>query len=200
MKTTLKKIAFYILAVLLGGCVPSLHPLFTDEEIIFDANLVGVWSEPNSKDSWEFKPVVNSKKYEFIYTDDKGKSGKFDACLGKLGSNMFLDIYPGDPNIMGNDFYKAHLIGVHSFMKVEPTKDTLKLRIMNPDNVEKLLKSDPNIIKHEQTDRLVLTASTKELQAFILTYGSDEKLELFGKAEDNKPMLRVKQQDVNSVK
>ena len=198
MKTKLKKIAFYTLAILLSGCVPSLHPLFSDNEIIFDANLVGKWSEPNSSDSWEFKPAAN-KKYEFIYTDGRG-IGKFDARLGKIGSSTFLDIFPEEPNLTENDFYKVHLLPAHSFIKIELSKDRLKFGVMNPDSVKKLLKSDPNIIKHEQTDRIILTASTKELQAFIQKYGSNKKFELFGKLEYNKPMHRAKARDVNSVK
>ena len=198
MKTTLKKIVFYTLAILLGGCVPSLHPLFTDEEIIFDANLVGVWSEPNSnnpKDFWEFKPAAN-KKYDVIYIDEKG-IGKFEGRLGKIEKDTYLDFYPQDINLPGSDFYKFHLLGIHTFAKVELSKDSLKLSIMNPDNVEKLLKSDPNILKHEETDRIVLTASTKELQTFIKKYGKDK--DLF-KEENGNQLQRVKQQDVNSVK
>jgi hypothetical protein len=198
MKTILKKIAFYTFALLLGGCVPSLHPLFTDEEIIFDANLVGVWSEPNSQNSWEFKQAAN-KKYDVIYTDEKG-IGKFDGRLGKIGGDTFIDFFPQDINLPGNDFYKGHLLGVHTFAEIELSNNGLKLEVMSPENLDKLLKTDPNAIKNERADdRTVLTASTKELQAFIQKYGSDEKLELFGKKE-NKPMQRVKQQDANSVK
>jgi len=202
MKTTLKKIAFYTLALLLGGCVPSLHPLFTDEEIIFDANLVGVWGEPNSKNFWEFQPVVNSKKYDVICTDDKG-IGKFDGRLGKIGNKTYLDIYPDEPNVIGNDFYKSHLMGIHTFAEIDISKNGLKLNFMNPDNTEKLLKAEPNSIKFEEVDnRIVLTASTKELQAFILKYSGNDKVKLFGNEndKDNTLLQRVKQQDSNSVK
>ncbi|HBG78068.1 MAG TPA: hypothetical protein DDW84_04355 [Phycisphaerales bacterium] len=196
MKTTLKKIAFYTLAILLGGCVPSLHPLFTDEEIIFDANLVGVWSEPNSKNFWEFKQADN-KKYDVIYTDEKG-IGKFDGRLGKIGGDTFIDFYPQDINLPGSDFYKFHLLGIHTFAKVGLSKDSLKLSVMNPDNVEKLLKTDPNATKHEKVDdRIVLISSTKELQTFIKKYGKDN--DLFKEENDNQ-LQRVKQQDANSVK
>lgn len=49
MKAKIQIAAFYLLAVILGGCVPSLHPLFTENDLIFDANLVGKWAsmEPN---------------------------------------------------------------------------------------------------------------------------------------------------------
>ena len=201
MKNKLKIAAFYMLAVMLGGCVPSLHPLFTDEEIVFDANLVGVWAEPNSPNSWEFKPAAN-KKYDVIYTDEKGK-GKFDGRLGKIGKEMYLDLYPQDMNVPGNDFYKWHLLGVHTFMEIELSKKGLELAFMAPDSLKELLKKEPNAIKHEEVDdRIVLTASTKELQAFVLKYSNSDKVKLFGNENDkgNTLLQRVKQQDANSVK
>jgi hypothetical protein len=43
--------------------------------------------------------------------------------------------------------------------------------------MEKLLKEDPNAVKHESVkDGFVLTASTKELQAFVLKYADDSRL------------------------
>ena len=192
MKTKVKIAAFYFLAIVLGGCVPSLHPLFTENELIFDANLVGVWSPTDSNETWEFKP--GGKGYECIYVDNNSKIGRFDAGLGKLQNNMFLDIYPKELNLTENGFYKMHFLAAHSFIRVYLTKDLLELRAMNPENLDKLLKSDPNIIKHERLggDSIVLTASTKELQEFMLRYGVDEKLELFGKAKVADKLHRVK--------
>jgi hypothetical protein len=37
MKTKLKNASFYLLAIMLGGCV-SLNPLFTASDLISDAN------------------------------------------------------------------------------------------------------------------------------------------------------------------
>ncbi len=46
-----KKFFFYLLAVLLGSCVPvmSLHPLFNEKDVVFDEKLLGTWvEEPNT--------------------------------------------------------------------------------------------------------------------------------------------------------
>jgi hypothetical protein len=65
---------------------------------------------------------------------------------------------------------------------------------MEPDNVEDMLENDPNLIKHEIVqDRLVLTASTKELQKFMKAHADDEGL--FG--EPSK-MKRVQPKDPNA--
>jgi len=198
MKTKLKIAAFYILAVVLGGCVPSLHPLFTENELVFDVNLVGIWAA-DSNETWEFKPA--GKKYECVYVDKNSKIGRFSGGLGKLGNDMFLDIYPSELNLTENDFYKAHFLPAHTFLKMHLTKNSLELRVMNPDNFDKLIKSDPNIIKYEQPENggVVLTASTKELQDFILKYGIDEKYGLFGKTEKADKMHRVKAGELNDI-
>ena len=64
---------------------------------------------------------------------------------------------------------------------------------MSPDNTDSLLKFRPNAVKHEKVDddHIVLTASTKELQKFILKYGTDKKAELF-KDKDAREFHRVK--------
>ncbi len=180
MKTKLKIAAFYLLAAILGGCVPSLHPLFTENDLIFDANLIGTWASAEPNERLDFKQA-KTKYYECIYIDKDGKSGKFDIGLGKLGNTTYLDIYPSEPNMIENDFYKSHLLFTHSFVKIELSKGILKLCSMGPEETGKLLKSKPNAVKHEKIEGggIVLTASTKELQKFILKYGNDKKAELF---------------------
>jgi hypothetical protein len=192
MKTLLKVVAFYSLALILGGCVPSLHPLFTGNDLIFDANLVGKWASTEPNETIVFQQTKN-KSYECIYIDKDNKSGKFIVSLGKLGNTMYLDIYPDEPNMPENGFYTSHLLPTHSFMKIELLKNTLKLCSMSPDNTDSLLKFRPNAVKHEKVDgdHIVLTAPTKELQKFILKYGTDKKAELF-KDKDASEFHRVK--------
>jgi len=194
-KMKVKKILFYLLAVLMGGCVVSLHPLYTENDLIFEENLLGTWAKEGSKETWQFKRANgNSKYYEMIYTDKEGKKGRFDAGLGKLNNMMFLNILPKDPELKENDFYKFHILPVHSFIKIEQIQPTLEMRVMNPDNLEEMLENDPNLIKHEIVhDRLVLTASTKELQKFLKAHANDEGL--FG--EPSK-MKRVQPKDPNA--
>ncbi|MDD5135229.1 MAG: hypothetical protein PHP01_07455 [Phycisphaerae bacterium] len=193
MKTKLKIIAFYLLAVLLGGCVPSVHPLFDANETIFDANLVGQWSDPNSKDLWTFTGV-NDKVYNLTYIDPDGQSGNFIATLGNIAGNRYLNIFPEAPKLTQNDYYKSHLISANSFIKVKTTGDGLTAQILAPDKVKKLLEEKPAILKHEfiGDNGLLLTAPTKELQKFLQKYDSDI-------LDSPKKMYRVKPKDANSI-
>ena len=118
----MKKITFAmapITLLFLAGCVPSIHGLYTDKDTVYDPALVGIWSEPNSTETWEFTQA-GEKAYRLTITEDKGKTGRFQVHLVKLQGKMFLDLFPEDPNLPGNtDYYKFHLLPVHSFLRLE---------------------------------------------------------------------------------
>ena len=155
-------------SIVLAGCIPSLHPLYTDKDVVYDANLIGVWKgDPNKPDAWIFKQE-GKDHYELTVIDEKNKSGNFETYLCKIDGQMFLDIFPGDPNLCQNDFYKAYLLPCHGFIKVNQVLGQLKLQMTNPDKFGDKLKEDPNMIKWEKAgDRIVLTASTQQLQEFM---------------------------------
>ena len=184
MKTKMKKIAFYLLAALMGGCVPSLYPLYTEKELVFEEKLLGAWANNESK--WEFEKSGKPNSYNLTITDDEGKGG-FAAHLVKLDEMLFLDLFPGEAEIKANDLYKIHLLPAHTFMKVEQIQPTLKMRMMDPETMKKMLKNDPNLLKHEieaVKESIVLTASTQELQEFMKKHANDEGL--FGEVAELK--------------
>lgn len=187
MKT--KKLFFYMLAVILGGCVPviSLHPLYTEKDIVVDKKLYGTWvDDVNSpKTTWEFKSIEEPKNaYKLIFTDEEGQKGSFVAHLVKLQDRLFLDIFPSelpwepeDPNKIDWPYNTLFLIPAHTFVKIDSIEPQLKLRLTLESNMKDLLKENPNAVKHTSVgDRLVLTGSTKELQKFVIEYADDEKL------------------------
>jgi hypothetical protein len=201
-----KKVLFYLLAALVGGCVPilSLHSLYTEEDVVFEEKLLGTWLEdPNKPEStWKFKRIEEpNNAYNLVLSDEEGKKGSFVAHLVKLEDSLFLDVFPDefpcdtdDPNKTDWLYNVFFLVPAHTFLKIEQIEPTLKMRIMEPDNVEEMLENDPNLIKHEIVqDRPVLTASTKELQKFMKAHANDEGL--FG--EPSK-MKRVQPKDPNA--
>ena len=187
MKT--KKLLFYMLAVILGGCVPviSLHPLYTEKDVVLDKKLYGTWvDDANSpKTTWEFKSIDEpNNAYKLIFTDEEGMKGSFVAHLVKLQNSLFLDIFPSelpwepeDPNKMDWPYNTLFLIPAHTFVKIDSIEPQLKLRLTSESNMEELLKENPSAVEHTSVgNRLVLTGSTKELQAFVLKYADDERV------------------------
>lgn len=188
----MKKLLFYLLAAILGGCVPviSLHPLYTEKDIVFEEKLLGTWvDDPNGPDTiWEFKRHQDKKNaYQFNYTiteSEKPLKGIFVAHMVKLGDKLFMDVFPLSYPSGENHFEEAKwgintgfFVPAHTFLKVNSIGPTLKLCITNVEEIEKLLKADPNAIKHETVeDSIVLTASTSELQKFVVKYADDSRV------------------------
>jgi hypothetical protein len=187
MKT--KKLFFYVFAVIVGGCIPviSLHPLYTEKDVVVDKKLYGTWiDDPNNpKITWEFENIDEPKNsYKLIFTDEEGKKGSFVTHLVKLQDRLFLDIFPSelpwepeDPNKLDWPYNYLFMIPAHTFVKIDSIEPQLKLRLLLESNLQELLKENPDAVEHTSIgDRTVLTGSTKELQAFIIKYADNEKV------------------------
>jgi hypothetical protein len=179
MKSLMKKIVFYATAITLAGCVPSLHRLYVDDnDLVFEEKLLGDFQSKEPDWKWSFeRHTKDSKNYKMTVIDEKKKSGQFNVHLVKIDDMKFLDIFPGgdDPNWPQNDYYQLHIFPVHTFIKIDFTEPNIALNFMDIGDMDKMLKKNPNIIKHEliDNDALVLTASPKELQQFMRDYAND---------------------------
>jgi hypothetical protein len=190
-----KTFCFYLMAVVLGGCVPvlSLHPLYTKEDIQFKEELLGIWADGSNDTMWEFKPSEESEAgYELVFTGESEEGepkGLFVAHLVKLEDKFFLDIYPAnlpggdpeDPNTTPWPYNMFFFLPAHTFLKVEFIgTNSMKVLITDDDKLGELLGENPNAIRHEVVEdydgNIVLTASTKELQAFVMKYAEDERV------------------------
>jgi hypothetical protein len=185
----IQKLYFYILAGLLCGCLPvmSLHPLYTEKDLVFEEKLLGQWvSEANdSPTQWDFSHTDEMKNgYKLIFTDEKGRKGLFAAHLVKLENKLFLDVFPGempwepaDPNKVEWVYNDLLLIPAHTFVKVDAIEPQLKLSLTMESKLKELLKEDPNAVKLMSIDdKPILISTTPELQKFVLKYADGDKL------------------------
>lgn len=199
----MKRILVIISAVcFIVGCIPSLHPLYTEKDLIFEKSLVGTWADENPENTWTFSQS-GEKEYKLIYAED-GKPGEFVAHLLKIKDKMFIDLYPAEPELKtDNGFYKAHLIPAHTFMLVKQIEPTLQMAFLNPDTLKKIIEKDPKAVKHEKLgkddDRDIFTASPNELQEFILKnidtpdfFGQPSNLKRVTKADSDKNTSETK--------
>lgn len=180
--TTRNNLIWLATAVVMTGCVPSLHPLFTAEDLVFDRRLEGMWVDaPDGGDSWTFQKSSETA-YDLTVTDrpssmDKAagqRASHFEAHLLRLGEFLFLDISPVEPGT-GTDLYKGLLIGTHCFFKVSIEPDVLRLAPLNLDWVEHMIAEKKVSIAYDRLDEggIILIASTKELRAFALAAVED---------------------------
>lgn len=165
------KTIFVVSAVLfLAGCiVPSLHPLFTDKEIVFEPELIGSWEQNDTEKPaiWIFDKL--GENYYQLTINDGESSDKFVVHLVQLENFFFLDFYPKDlPNA-------GFVIPVHIFYKIWFEENSFRIAILNKDWFEDMIKKGEIDIAYERLegDEIIFTASTKELQEFVLEYAEE---------------------------
>lgn len=179
MKTKLALIASSIFLVFLAGCIPSIHPLYHQEDIVFKTELLGSWQQGDTK--WVFEQNgENGYLMKFYEQDELVNENQtysdFEVTLLKLGEFFYLDIYPGkNEQIVFSSLLMSTLLPVHTFAKIDFVEEGIEIRFLNIGWLEELLKENPGRIAHEKTPNyIVLTASTIELQEFIISYSNDE--------------------------
>lgn len=165
-----------VLGVLAGCVVTSVYPYYTSKDVVFDAALVGTWSEltetNTAEKNWRFEAGLE-QSYKLTVREGDEKT-VFTAHLFKLKGQQFLDALP----VKKADDY----IPPHYLLKVERIQPQLETRLMNYDWLKELVKQNPRAIRHlwlgvepgkPGSGKLVLTADTAELQKFLLKYGAD---------------------------
>ena len=104
--------------------------------------------------------------------EDSATKVTFLCTLVKLGKHTFLDLYPEEDLI--DKRFSENFFPVHSFMKVQLEKDRFSIAMMNHDQLATLFDQKRIRIRHETIeDYTILTASTKELGAFMEKYADD---------------------------
>lgn len=164
------------ITVLIGGCVvTSVSPFYTDKDLVFDPALIGQWMDADSKDKskkvFEFKKT-GDQEYLMSVRENSEARDNYVVHLFKLNGQLFLDLFPTERH---EDF-----VPVHQLMKVTQIEPSLQLAGLKYKGLEELLEKSPDAIRHEKfkeknesrdtSYRIVLTASTKELQDFILKH------------------------------
>ena len=174
-------IALLVLLAFWPGCTRSLHPLFTEKDLTFDAQLLGTWVEEEGKESWTLRES-GDKAYELTSRDEK-KTVKYDAHLVRLGKFLFLDLYPKDVD-------EDIAVPAHLFFRVRRTGDTVQVAGLDESWLKKMAADKKVSIAHVRVPArnggaseggIFLTAPTKDLQEFVLKYA--ETKEAFSPAE-----------------
>jgi hypothetical protein len=163
----LARLVLMSFVTMLAGCVPSLNPLYTDKDVIFDPAILGVWAENDSKETWAFTKGAG-KGYQLINTDENGKKSEFLAHLLKIEGEMFLDLYAVKPaDLQDNDY----LLPLHTFILVLEIDLRPRFSYLDPGWLKTFLQKNPGAIRHEKLNNEILfTASAPELQRFLLTH------------------------------
>ncbi len=166
----MKSITGVITLSLLVGCVPSVFPIYGEDDLIFDPALLGIWTTEDSNAIFIVTAGTGQMplfSYEVEFIDDECDRGELIMQLVSIGGSKFLDVYPVEL-----DDEKGMLLPTHVFFRIdEQVGSTTTLRTMNPDWLKQYLEEDPEGIEHvEVGDEILLTATTPELQRFYFEH------------------------------
>ena len=163
------------LALALTGCVPSLQPLYTEKDTVFDPAVVGTWEK--DKEVWTLR-AGEGKEYEVTMKPEKGPAAEFEGHLVELGKARFLDLYPQERD-EGNAFYELHRIPAHTISRIWLEGDTLRAAMLQDGWLKDRIRDGQVQIGYQfvgpKGDDIILTASARQLQALVMRYADDTK-------------------------
>jgi hypothetical protein len=191
MKKTIIAALLVVIISTLSGCLATLHPLFTEKDLVFDPRLLGSWKTPDNNDVLVFEKGTSrnfsalpapmqalADKAYLLTIKEKGNvpETKLYAFLSRIGNSLYLDYYPAENSYQQQyeDFYKQHFIKMHTFERIRFHNDQSFETSQFDHNYLKALIAKKQIrIQHEiRTDgSYVITAPTEELQQYVLKYG-----------------------------
>lgn len=151
--------------IILAGCVPSIYPLYTNKDVIFDPSLIGSWLIEDEDETWTFAPG-DGRSYDMSVSGDDS-TAVFRAHLVELDGHRFLDVCPNPPG-WSDSPYSDLMLPLHWFGPVSVVGDTMAIALIDPDDLAALADSGIAIPSYVDVHFLrVLTASTEELQKFV---------------------------------
>ena len=176
-------LAVSLIALWIGGCVPSLNALYTDDTAIEDPQLLGDWVDKENRTIVAFAKG-QGKAYTLAHTSPEWPHANFIVYVVELGGSKFLDVYP-NVKAEENPMREVHLIPAHTFCKYWIDKNGLHLAPLSPDWLRDKIEKKEVDLPHQMVENtLLLTAPTDKLQAFVKKYAGDK--DAFGEgAGDN---------------
>lgn len=169
------------ISVLASGCIPSLHKLYTEEDLIRVPKMEGTWftanEDPNAEDSeyeeWHFERI-KKKRYELRHVV-KGHEARFKAHFVRLNDVLFLDLYPEDlPN--DNYLYELHIYPMHTFSRILLDGDKFELALLDSEWFEDQYEDDKLNVDFVEgpNESVIITAKTAPLQKFVSSISDNE--------------------------
>ncbi len=177
--------------MILNSClVKSLHKFYTKEDVIYKKELIGSWLDSDST-KWVISQYSYSKRFMKddtldnsylveMYEEDSIPTSKFNVHLFELGEKLYLDFSPIRDDRY-NEILDIHLVSTHSIARVKFEKNgEVGISWFNQGWIEDLFIENKIKISHEVVgEEYVLTASTEELQKFLIKYDDEPEDSLF---------------------
>lgn len=157
------------LLLALAGCVPSLHPLYTEKDLVEEPAVVGTWT--NGKETYLIERK-GEKEYLLTYRKEE-EAAVYRMRLLRLEKLLFADLYPADA-ALPSGLYAGSVVPAHTFYRLEAGKDALRFALaIDPEWFKALDGKERAAVRHEEVGEgkdpmLVFTDGTAAMQKLAL--------------------------------
>jgi hypothetical protein len=193
-------LVFALAGVLFQSCIiKSIYPFFKPADVIFKTELLDSWVDQDGY-KWNIRHSKEKENaYEMHFQGKGEKDVVFLVHMFKLEDELYLDFLPySDDRPETLAIFDLHFIPTHSIAKIHVlNKEEVQIKWFNEEWLRSLFEQNRIKISHEtitdesakdKDDKIyLLTASTEELQKFILKYGKDAVFD-----DNNVVWLRLK--------
>ena len=195
MKKAAIILGFTFIIIFLSSCLTTVHPIFTEKDLVYEPKLIGVWnaekegnkekvtiSNLSTESSVELPGNISrikQKGYLISYEHEHSDiPDRFIAFLSRIGKYLYFDYYPAykkhDQYI--DEFFGVHMVKMHTAFRVEILNDgSFELSQLDGSYVNNLIDQKKIRISHETgaDGNVVITAATSELQQYLIKYSDD---------------------------
>ncbi len=169
--------------LMLSGCIYSTNPIFTEQDNLFDEAYIGTWQAKDGfPDAGTFEvtrwaPEDNSYRVA-LHNQADVKQGTFQLYLSQIGKTKFLTGKFEKPRPAEAGTEELAVPARYLTFAIDQLEGgQLKARQLRGDWLAMQVKRNPEVLKHEWNARpgdpekqdLLLTASTPDLRAFVLS-------------------------------
>ena len=149
-----------VLAGAPGCLVLSLNPLYDDESIVWDAALLGQWSDPDDNVTLEIQKG-EWRSYKVHY-EHPIETGDLTGYLTEIKGTWYLDVMPARGEDRG-----SFLVPVHAALRVQIENDTLEMIPLSYDWFFERVRSakgiQPLAAALDQKQNVLLAAATSRV-------------------------------------
>ncbi len=167
-----------VLSCLLQSCLISLHPLYTNDTLVYKPELLGTWKDSDGL-KWKFSAIEGDsvKPYYQVILQKGGKKKYYTGHLVQLGDQLYLDVLPKET--AKSSSYKllgdmAYYLPTHNYLKLTISANTLVVSMFNTDYLDQLYKDGKTNLSREKLENgsYLINASTADLQAFFRQFAT----------------------------
>jgi hypothetical protein len=176
------RIGLLLFVIAANGCLqPSLNPLFSPEESVFEPGLVGVWVCED--ETWTFAKQSNEdldfrETYSITVRTDRS-TGELAGWLGRLDNQLFVTFVLTSDHGVQNKFLARHLVGAYTFGRLNIEPGRLRVAMLSSgwvDRAEQAGLLSIGLRRSTPMSDVLLTAPPHDLQRFARAYADDDEV------------------------